>query len=163
MFQRLIRSIKDNPQQIYEMLLLVPTFALYGLLNQYVVSCVETEGPSMQPVFYDGSIALIDRFYYKKFRGLQRNDIIVATSPLDSYTHICKRVLYLPGDVKLVENEFYTEHFKIPENHVWIEGDNKNSSFDSRNHGPLPIELIQGRIVFCLYPFKDLYKAESEN
>lgn len=53
---------------------------------------------------------------------------------------ICKRVIYLPGD--------YVEGFniKIPNNHVWVEGDNKNESFDSRHYGPIPIQLLSGRV-----------------
>jgi len=111
----------------------------------------------MQPTFNDSSVALIDRFLYKNFGEIKRGDIIVATYPIDPKTQICKRVLHLPGDVKEVDNGFFTEHFKIPPNHVWIEGDNKKNSFDSRNHGPLPIELIQGKVVYSLYPFKNLY------
>ena len=38
--------------------------------------------------------------------------------------------------------------FKVPLNHVWLEGDNKNHSYDSRNHGPVPINLIKGKIFF---------------
>jgi len=110
----------------------------------------------MKPTFNDSSIALVDRFYYK-IVGLKKGDIIVATSPIDPKTQICKRILYLPGEVKQIENEFFTEHMRIPENHVWIEGDNKSNSFDSRNHGPLPMELIQGKIVYSLFPWKSLY------
>ena len=110
----------------------------------------------MRPTFNDSNIALVDRFYYKMV-GLKKGDIIVATSPIDPKTQICKRILHLPGETKVIETDVYTEHMKIPENHVWIEGDNKSISFDSRNHGPLPIELIQGKIVYSLFPLKSLY------
>ena len=156
MFQRVFAYFQKNRNDIYESLLLVPTFSLYAILNQYVVSCVETEGPSMKPTFNDSNIALVDRFYYKMV-GLKKGDIIVATSPIDPKTQICKRILHLPGETKVIETEVYSEHMKIPENHVWIEGDNKSNSFDSRNHGPLPIELIQGKIVYSLFPWKSLY------
>ena len=157
MFRKILDSLKTRKEDIHECLLLVSTFSLYATLNKYVISFVETEGPSMQPTFNDSSVALIDRFFFKHFSELKRGDIIVATSPIDSKTQICKRVLHLPGDVKEIDNGFFTEHFKIPANHVWIEGDNKKNSFDSRNHGPLPIELIQGKVVYSLYPFKNLY------
>ena len=60
---------------------------------------------------------------------------------------ICKRILYLPG-------EFVPEYqMKVPLNHVWIEGDNKKDSFDSRKHGPIPISLVKGRVLFNLLKF----------
>ncbi len=33
------------------------------------------------------------------------------------------------------------------------EGDNKSSSFDSRNHGPIPICLVKGKVFLSLCPF----------
>ncbi len=156
MFGKLFGSLRANKGEIYESLLLIPVFSLYATINKHLVSFVETEGPSMQPTFNDSSVTVIDKFFYKYFREVKKGDIIVATSPIDPNTQICKRVIHLPGEVKEIDNGFYTEHFKIPENHVWIEGDNKSNSFDSRNHGPLPIELIQGRVVYCLHPFKSV-------
>jgi len=36
---------------------------------------------------------------------------------------------------------------------MWLEGDNKKASFDSRNFGPVAIGLVEG-IVFCrIWPF----------
>jgi signal peptidase I, bacterial type len=153
MFSRFLKYFKTSKEDIYEMLLLIPIFSLYATINKYVISCVETEGPSMQPTLTESNIAIVDRFIYK-IKGIQRGDIVVATSPIDPNTQICKRVLHLPGDVKETNNGFMTEYFTIPPNHVWIEGDNKMNSFDSRNHGPIPIDLIQGKVIGCLYPLK---------
>jgi mitochondrial inner membrane protease subunit 1 len=155
MFSRIRHYIKTN-RDFHEVLLLLPIFSLYGIINKYMFTFVETEGPSMQPTITDSSIALVDRFLYK-YKGLSRGDIIVATSPLDPSIQICKRVLYLPGDIKTIENGFMSENMRVPNNHIWIEGDNKGNSFDSRNHGPIPMQLIQGKVIRCVYPFKDLY------
>ena len=35
----------------------------------------------------------------------------------------------------------------MPPGHVWVEGDNKNRSCDSRHFGPVPYGLIKGRAV----------------
>jgi len=43
----------------------------------------------------------------------------------------------------------------IPSGKMWLEGDNKGASLDSRSFGPVPIGLMEG-IIFCrLKPFKD--------
>jgi signal peptidase I len=36
---------------------------------------------------------------------------------------------------------------KIPKGHVWLEGDNKHDSHDSRYYGPVPSSMLQGRVV----------------
>jgi mitochondrial inner membrane protease subunit 1 len=155
MFSRFKNYVKTS-RDLHEVLLLLPIFSLYGIINKYIFTFVETEGPSMQPTITESSIALVDRLFYKT-QGLQRGDIVVAISPLDPSTQICKRVLYLPGDIKTIDNGFISENMTIPTNHVWIEGDNKGNSFDSRNHGPIPMQLIQGKVIRCVFPFKSLY------
>ncbi len=71
--------------------------------------------------------------------GLKRNQIIIAKSPVKPELDICKRIIHLQGE--------QVHGIKIPPNHVWIEGDNKDNSFDSRDHGKInlyqKIEIIQ--------------------
>ena len=38
--------------------------------------------------------------------------------------------------------------FQIKRGHVWLEGDNKNNSSDSRNYGQVPYGLLRGRVFF---------------
>lgn len=44
----------------------------------------------------------------------------------------------------------------MPLNHVWVEGDNKNAlkTLDSNTYGPIPINLIQGKVTHILFPFE---------
>lgn len=41
---------------------------------------------------------------------------------------------------------------QIPRGHVWLEGDNPENSMDSRNYGPVPAALVQGRVVGRVWP-----------
>lgn len=54
----------------------------------------------------------------------------------------------LPGEINPVEKEK-----RIPQGHVWLEGDNKARSLDSKTYGPVPIGLTEGRVVVRLHPF----------
>ena len=103
----------------------------------------------MLPTFSSGTILIIDRLFLRN-KKYKTGDIIVAVQPTNPEVQICKRVTNVEGDV--------VYGMKVPPNYVWIEGDNKNASFDSRSYGPIPKHLIMGRVVkhinfewFCQY------------
>ena len=53
----------------------------------------------------------------------------------------------------------YPENLKpetivVPKGSVWVEGDYKFNSRDSRKFGPVPYDLIRGRLFWRIYPFK---------
>ncbi len=55
-------------------------------------------------------------------------------------------MLYLsPGNV-----------LQVPKGHVWLEGDQPGRSYDSRHFGPLPVELIWGRVFFRVHKDSNL-------
>eukprot|EP00934_Nitzschia_sp_Nitz4_P000759 Nitzschia sp. Nitz4//scaffold9_size221794//144733//145824//NITZ4_001365-RA/size221794-processed-gene-0.337-mRNA-1//-1//CDS//3329561058//759//frame0 len=41
---------------------------------------------------------------------------------------------------------------KVPDGHVWLEGDCPLFSLDSRHYGPIPVERIHGRLMLRLWP-----------
>ncbi len=54
-----------------------------------------------------------------------------------------KAIITTPGDIDLV----------VPEGHVYVCGDNRTNSLDSRAFGPVPFEDIVGRLALRVYPF----------
>ncbi|CAH0520762.1 unnamed protein product [Peronospora belbahrii] len=51
---------------------------------------------------------------------------------------------------------------QIPKGHVWLEGDNKHDSHDSRYYGPVPCALVQGRVVMRIWPLNQLKWMKKE-
>jgi len=46
--------------------------------------------------------------------------------------------------------------FQVPRGHVWLEGDNRNNSADSRTYGPVPQGLVRGRALCRVWPPKEV-------
>ncbi|NXU51847.1 IMP1L protease, partial [Turnix velox] len=87
-----------------------------------------------------------------------RGDIVIAKSPNDPKSNICKRVIGLEGDKVCTSSpsDFLKSHSYVPKGHVWLEGDNLRNSTDSRCYGPVPYGLIRGRICFKIWPLNDI-------
>ena len=49
----------------------------------------------------------------------------------------------------------------IPKGHCWVEGDNQETSVDSRRYGPVSNGLIFGKVKWVIYPFHRIRKLTS--
>ena len=45
-----------------------------------------------------------------------------------------------------------TQRVEVPPGHVWLQGDNKDNSTDSRDYGPVPFALIMGKVFVRVWP-----------
>uniref|UniRef100_A0A8D0QXG7 Mitochondrial inner membrane protease subunit n=1 Tax=Sus scrofa TaxID=9823 RepID=A0A8D0QXG7_PIG len=123
---------------------------------EYVGGVVMCSGPSMEPTIQNSDIVFAENLS-RHFYSIQRGDIVIAKSPSDPKSNICKRVIGLEGD-KILTNSpsgFFKGHSYVPTGHVWLEGDNLQNSTDSRYYGPVPYGLIRGRIFFKIWPLSD--------
>jgi len=84
-------------------------------------------------------------------RGLTYGDVVVVEHPLRAGT-VCKRIVALPGDIVVAKKENTT--FIVPDGHLWIEGDNKENSTDSRSYGPVPASLVLGKVLLRMWPLR---------
>ncbi|GAB9467676.1 hypothetical protein Gpo141_00005013 [Globisporangium polare] len=120
------------------------------------VKCV---GPSMLPTLNrDGDIVLLDKLT-PHLRALDRGEVVIAKSVSNPRHTVCKRIIGVEGDTVCVRPRYSSsevEFHKIPKGHVWLEGDNKHDSHDSRYYGPVPYALIQGRVVMRIWPWNEL-------
>lgn len=110
----------------------------------------QCSGPSMEPTLYSNNI-LVTEHISPRLDRIQRGDIVIAKCPTNPNQHICKRIVGLPGDK--IRTGFTSQ--VIPRGHVWLEGDNRSNSSDSRTYGPVPKGLIRSRAIFKIWPPSD--------
>lgn len=172
---RILKQIIEFVMDILETIVFVGS--LFIVIYLFILTPNQVKGASMEPTFHSGDYILTSRITYK-FRNPQRGDVIVFRSPKNPDIEYIKRIIGLPGDKILIENgEVYVNGIKleetyisaktnlweggyvqegvsitVPENHVFVMGDNRPRSSDSREFGPIPIESIIGQVFYRYFP-----------
>lgn len=156
---------------------IILAIVLSFVFRTYVAEARWIPSESMMPTLKVGDHLIVDKIAYK-IEGIKRGDIVIFNPPptaqLDEKVLI-KRVVGLPGETIAVKNgsvlingtpieEPYISEkprsdfgpYLIPNNEVFVMGDNRNNSFDSRFWGPLPINNIIGKAEFRYYPLNEI-------
>jgi signal peptidase I len=170
-------GVKDHGSAAGQLLEFVVTLAVAVViafaLRTYVVEPYEVPTGSMLPTIQLGDHLLANKVIYR-LRQPERGDIAVFDDPTKTVPTLIKRVIAVGGqtvDVRdgkvwvdgkaLVEPYTHGEPdypgplklpVKIPAGYVWMMGDNRTSSEDSRWFGPVPISTIRGQGFFIYWP-----------
>jgi signal peptidase I len=145
---------------------------LYFLIDA-VVGRVRVENISMQPTLHQDQFILVNKLAYR-LGDFQRGDIIVFHFPGDPREDYIKRVIGLPGDNIEIEggqvfvNGFgleepyiaappnYTKSYQVPEEGLFVLGDNRNQSSDSHSWGYVPVSNVVGKALIIYWPLEEL-------
>ena len=156
------------------LVILVIAFALvFGVVRPFVLEAFYIPSESMVPTLLVGDRVFINKFVYR-FWEPERGDIIVFRSVEGEEEDLIKRVIGAPGDRVAVINgvlhvngepqeESYVRDGRpldegvysrtnLSEGEVFVMGDNRANSRDSRFFGPVPIENIEGEAFFRFWP-----------
>ena len=119
----------------------------YGVTT-YVVDLTLCTGPSMEPTLNANSdLVLLDRVSPRLGR-IATGDIVVADSPTRPGETVCKRVAAVASE--RIPGSFFAD--VVPPGCVWLLGDNRRNSTDSRVYGPVPTDIVKGRVVLRVWP-----------
>jgi signal peptidase I len=162
---------------------LILSFAVLSILFSVFIRIISISGTSMQPTLDDGDVVI----YYNLEYSPEIGDIVIIKTGKDDSSIIVKRIIALAGqsvtvdydkktvfvDGKVVSEPYVTEMFKsekneidypytVPEGHVFVLGDNRTDSVDSRNKNiqAIPECDIMGRVMFKVYPFSEIVQFE---
>ena len=151
---------------ILETLLL--SVVLFFLINA-VSARIRIDGSSMEPNLHHGEFVIVSKINYR-FGEPERGDVVVFDFPRNITQEYIKRVIGLPGEHILVEdgnvyvNEIilsepylilepqYEGEWVVPEDTLFVLGDNRNNSSDSHTWGMVPLNNVIGEALVVYWP-----------
>jgi signal peptidase I len=157
-------------------LLVLLAFALAFAIRTLVVEPFVVPTGSMIPTIEINNRVLAEKITFRFVRGPRYGDIVVFPDPKGEHPHLIKRVIATGGQtVDLRDGKVYvngnelTEPYtygkpseqltpeiafplSVPADSVWVMGDNRTNSGDSRVFGPVPVKDVQGRAIWTYWP-----------
>lgn len=112
----------------------------FALATRHVALPWVVVGPSMEPTLLQGDRVVVDLWTYRH-RAPRPGEIVLFEGPRTGDTPMVKRVVPPPLD-----------HAGSKTDGVWVLGDHRERSLDSRRFGPVPTERIVGRVVLRYWP-----------
>ncbi len=174
--QRLQKKTKQKHEARSWILCIVIAVAAALLIRAFVFSIVLVDGESMYPTLYSHERVAIEKVS-RYFNLPEYGDIIIVKYPYMEGTYV-KRTMGLPGDKlevrdstvyrndePLVEEYVNPEPYPdwgpytVPEGHVFVMGDNRAHSLDSRAEviGAIAQDQIEGHALFVIWPLTDIH------
>jgi signal peptidase I len=151
----------------------IPAVVIAVIINLFLAQATQVLGQSMEPNLHSTQRVVVEKVTYRFFHGPRRGDVVVIDlDPSNSKDDmLIKRVIGLPGEtIEVRGGEVYVNGEQleegwpirlgggnygpkaIPPLHVFVMGDNRGASNDSRSFGPVHIDSIVGHAWFSYWP-----------
>lgn len=185
MFAKILKLLHNNKMKkifgfIWEVAkIIIISLAIVIPIRYFVFQPFFVKGASMEPNFDNGQYLIIDEIS-KRFKDIERGEVIVFRFPHDPSQYYIKRVIGLPGETVEIKdgyiyvyNKEHSKGFKIDEHsylpagyiitggdskiilderEYFVLGDNRGASSDSRRWGAVPEKYIIGRVFLRAWP-----------
>lgn len=164
------------------LLLVIMVAIIFGLswaLREFVFQAYEIPSGSMEKTINTGDMVFAEKVSIK-FNTPKAGDIVTFDDPQNDGRILIKRVVATGGQtVDIRDNKLYIDNveqhedyvnglsttklsrssisypYKVPDDCVWVMGDNRTNSQDSRYFGAIPTSSIIGRALFVYWPYND--------
>ncbi len=172
---KILKAIIEFVMDVLETIVFIGSLFIVTYL--FIMKPNQVKGASMEPTFKSGEYIFTSKITYK-FRKPERGDVIVFKSPKNPDIEYIKRIIGLPGDkilfkdgevyvndhllkesyistkTNLWEGGFAKEGIPIvvPENELFVMGDNRPRSSDSREFGPVTFSIVIGQVFYRYFP-----------
>ena len=160
----LLRALREVAETV------IPAVIIALVINLFLAQATQVLGQSMEPNLHSSQRVVVEKVTYRFFHGPRRGDIVVIDLPGQTEMLI-KRVVGLPGEtIEVRSGKVYIEGEQtdetwtvnpggsnygpqtIPPLYVFVMGDNRGASNDSRSFGPVLIDHIVGHAWFSYWP-----------
>jgi signal peptidase I len=157
---------------------IVLSLAIFVVIYFFIASPHQVKGLSMYPTFNDKELILTDKISYR-FKEPQKGDVIVFKAPTNPDYDYIKRIIATAGDkISIKDRKVYVngnlnsetylpqgtdtvggaylpeeKEITIPEENLFVMGDNRNGSSDSRAWGLVKKNEIIGKVFLRYFPF----------
>ena len=157
---------------VRELLETVVLSVIIFLLIRQVVQNYRIENHSMEPNFYEGQFVLVNKLAYRLGQP-ERGDVIVFHNPNNPNEDYIKRIVGVEGDsVEIHDQTVFINGQPLPEpfphneipfgeavgpvtvgdEQLFVMGDNRPNSSDSRIIGPIGKDLVVGQAWLRIWP-----------
>lgn len=155
--------------------------ALFSVtLRIFVIEPFIVPTPSMAPTLLVGDKVIVNKLEYK-IHTIKRGDIVVFHSPTEKKDLVKRAIAFESEEITLKKNgeifidgkklsepylpkdiitSYEEQKFKIGKNQLFVMGDNRNNSTDSRIFGPISLDQIFGKVIFIYGPFTRMGKPK---
>ena len=152
---------------------ILPAFLIVLVVNLFLAQATRVEGQSMEPNLHNNQRLIIEKISCR-FHPPRRGDIVVIKMPNRHSDPLIKRVVGLPGEtIEIRDGHVYINgrvlqepylqqltygnagpHVIAPE-YVFVLGDNRGASNDSRSFGEVKLSNIVGHAWFRYWPLDE--------
>ncbi len=147
---------------------LILALVFYFLIDSFFPR-VRVENISMKPTLQPGELLLVNKLAYR-FGEPGHGDVVIFHYPGNPQEDYIKRVIGVPGDEILIQDgkvmvngteltepyisapPAYRGSWMVPEDQIFVLGDNRNQSSDSHSWGFVPIENLVGKALVVYWP-----------
>jgi signal peptidase I len=161
----------DAANTVRRVLLFAAVIVVLLLVRSFAIEPVRVRSDSMTPTLPAGAVLLIDKASFV-VREPRRGELVVTTDPRSGES-IVKRIVAIGGDSigiddgvlmlngarvdeDYIDNDdmagFYFGPDLVPPDHVFLLGDNRANSVDSRTFGPIEVDDVDGRVLTTIWP-----------
>ena len=149
---------------------ILPAIVIALLIQMFLAQSTIVYGQSMEPNLHQDQRLVVEKVSYR-LHGPQRGDIVILPDPGKGPLPLIKRVVGLPGErISIAAGKIYADgvvldeaylaqvtsgdgrSWQVPPMQVFVMGDNRGNSRDSRYFGTVPVETLIGHAVFRFWP-----------